>query len=119
MSETLAYCGLICQTCPIYIASRIVDETERLREKTKIAKICLENYGIHYKPEDITDCDGCWAENDQVFSSCGSCEIRRCARQKTIENCALCEEYACDKLKAFFATEPNAKMRLDVIRGEK
>jgi len=37
MSETLAYCGLICQTCPIYIASRIVDETERLREQTKIA----------------------------------------------------------------------------------
>jgi hypothetical protein len=119
MSETLAYCGLICQTCPIWLASRIEDKTEKLRQKSEIARLCRENYGMQYQPEDITDCDGCGAENDRIFASCRVCAIRNCAREKEVENCAFCDEYACDKLKAFFATESNAKMRLDMIRDEK
>jgi len=119
MSEILAYCGLICHTCPIYLATRENNKAEQIRMRTNIARICREQYGMNYESTDITDCDGCWAENDRIFASCGSCAIRNCAREKEVENCAFCNEYACEKLKTFFASESNAKMRLDMIRGEK
>jgi len=67
------------------------------------------------KPEDITDCDGCRTEGGRLFSGCKKYQIRKCARQEGFENCAYCS--ACEKLKEFFVTDPNAKARLDVIRS--
>jgi hypothetical protein len=45
------------------------------------------------------------------------CQIRKCASQKGVENCAYCDEYACEKLKEFFVTEPDARERLDEIKS--
>jgi len=116
MPEMVAYCGLTCQTCPIYLAARQENGDERARIKTEIVNLCREHYGIQYALEDITDCDGCRTEGGRLFSSSINCPIRKCARQKQLENCALCPEYACEKLEAFFRTEPGAKERLDAIR---
>lgn len=116
MTEIVAYCGLTCQTCPIYLATKQENKEERARMKAEIVKLCKGHYGINYKLEDITDCDGCQAEEDRLFSASKNCSIRKCAREKELENCAFCTEYACGKLEAFFKTDPTAKARLDALR---
>jgi len=84
--------------------------------RTEIVQLCKEQYGMNYESEDITDCDGCRTEGEKLFSASKSCPIRKCAREKEIENCAYCTEYACGKIEAFFKTDPTAKKRLDEIR---
>jgi hypothetical protein len=116
MPEILAYCGLVCHTCPIYSATRQENIDEQLKMRIEIVKICKEKYGLNYKLEDITDCDGCVTDGARLFSACARCPIRNCAREKNLANCAYCPEYACDNLKQFFKSEPSAKARLDKIK---
>ena len=116
MSEIVAYCGLICHTCPIYVATRQDDGAERARMRTEIALLLNERYTMQVAPEDITACDGCPSEAGRLFFSCQDCSIRPCARQKGVQTCASCSEYACEKLVVIFATEPMARTRLDEIR---
>jgi hypothetical protein len=117
MSEVLAYCGLVCQTCPIYLATREEDKEEQKRMRSEIAQLCREQYEMAYSLEDIGDCDGCPMEGGRLFSACRDCAIRNCARQKGIESCAYCVEYVCERLEAFFAAEPAARLCLDEIRN--
>ncbi len=117
MSELLAYCGLICDTCPIYLATRVVNIEEQTKMRAEIARLCKEQYGMNYEPEDITDCDGCRTEGGRLFSGCRSCAIRNCASGKELETCARCAEYVCEKLETFFVSEPTAKTRLDEVRS--
>lgn len=118
MNEIVSYCGLICQGCPIHLATKEQDKAKKEKMRIEIARICNEQYGLELKPDDITDCDGCQTESGRLFSGCMKCEIRKCARQKEFENCAYCSEYACEKLQEFFINDPNAKTRLDVIRSK-
>lgn len=85
--------------------------------RAEIANQCREHYGTRYKPEDITDCDGCKTEGERLFSASKNCLVRKCARGKKLENCASCAEYVCEKLAAFFKTDPAAGDRLDAIRS--
>jgi len=116
MSDMVAYCGLVCQTCPIYLATRNDDKEAQAGARAEIARLCNEHYGTTYRPEDITDCEGCRTESGRLFAPCRDCLIRRCARGKGVQTCADCGEYACERLEAFFATEPAAKTRLDQRR---
>jgi hypothetical protein len=111
MTEMVAYCGLTCQTCPIYLATRLENKEERARMKAATVNMCKDHYGMNYKLEDITDCDGCQARG-RLFSAGRNCPIRKCARGKDLENCAYCTEYACGKLEALCKKEPTAKARL-------
>ena len=112
----IAYCGLSCQTCPIYLATRQEDKEEQARMRVEIVRLCKEQYGMGLKLEDISDCDGCQSDGERLFSQCKNCLIRQCAREKKLENCAYCAEYPCGNLETFFRTEPIAKARLDAIR---
>jgi len=116
MTEITAYCGLACQTCPIYLATRQDNEEERARMRVEIVKLCKVHYGINYNVDDITDCDGCHAEGERMFSASKNCPIRKCARGRELENCAYCTLYACEKLEAFFKTDTAAKARLNAVR---
>ena len=117
MDEIIVYCGLVCQGCPIYWATRESNDEKRKKMRAEIAKQIKELYGQDYKPQDITDCDGCKTENGRLFPPCKKCEIRKCARQKGFEDCAHCSEYACERLDRFFTDYPEAKSRLNVIRS--
>jgi hypothetical protein len=117
MSEMLAYCGLVCDTCPIYLATREANLEEQTRMRAEIAHLCKEQYGMNYEPADITDCDGCRTEGGRLFTGCRTCAIRKCAGDRGLENCAHCAEYVCDKLETFLASEPDAKARLDEMRN--
>ena len=113
----IAYCGLVCDSCPIYLATLEQDKSRQQEIRNSIAKICNEQYGMSLKPEDVTDCDGCLANTGRLFSGCLNCEIRKCAIQKEIESCAYCPEYACNKLEEMFKHESGARERLDEKRN--
>lgn len=115
MEEVLAYCGLVCHTCVIYLATREEDNEKRAEMRVEIAREIKKHYGEEHRPEDIADCDGCWTETGKLF--CKNCEIRKCAREKGIENCAHCGRYACKKLEKLFTTDAQAKERLDEIKA--
>jgi hypothetical protein len=116
MPEIIAYCGLACHTCPIYLVTRQENREVQARMRVEIANQCNEHYGIQYRLENITDCDGCRTDGDRLFSASRNCPIRTCAREKQLENCARCTDYPCRKLAIFFRTEIAAKSRLDEIR---
>lgn len=116
MEEIISYCGLVCKRCPIYIASREINKSKKKKMRCNIIDLCKTIYGVDYKFGDINDCDGCKSESGKLFSGCKNCKIRKCAAEKVIDNCAYCEDYVCKKLREIFIVEPNAKMRLDLIR---
>jgi hypothetical protein len=117
MSMMIAFCGLNCISCPIHLASIEPDEQIRNAMKEKIAEQCSIYYGLKLLPEDVTDCYGCRADSGKLFSGCKNCEIRKCAGQKNIENCAFCEDYACEILEKHFLLDPSSKERLEKIRS--
>jgi hypothetical protein len=117
MSQTTAYCGYDCHTCPIFLATRVENKEEQAKKRAEIARRLKEQYGMKYEPEEVTDCDGCRTEAGRLFTGCKDCPIRNCARPKGLENCAHCPDYVCGKLEAFFAKEPTAKALLDELRS--
>jgi hypothetical protein len=116
MNEMIAYCGLDCQNCPIYLATREQDKEKQERTRIEIMQSLKTHYGMKCELEDITDCDGCMSDKGRLFSACKDCSIRKCARKKELESCAYCDEYICETLEEFFAKESSAKNRLDKIR---
>ena len=116
MTERIAYCGLICETCPIYLATREDNAEVQAELRAEIVQFSRDQYSLNFRLEDITDCDGCRSNGGRLFSACKACPIRNCARERGMENCAHCADYACANLEAFFKTDPSAKMRLEEIR---
>lgn len=82
MAGIIAYCGLLCDTCPIYVATRTPDKEEQARMRARVAQILFEHYAMRCAPGDTTDCDGCSVEEGRLFSACQNCAIRSCARSK-------------------------------------
>ncbi|MEJ2355106.1 MAG: DUF3795 domain-containing protein [candidate division WOR-3 bacterium] len=119
MDEMIAYCGLNCLSCPIYLATREENKEEQTEKRKEILRLIKKHYGLDLKLEDITDCDGCIIETGRLFSGCKNCSIRKCAIEKKIVSCAYCEEYVCGKLEEFFSKEKTAKTRLDNLREKK
>ena len=116
MNPTLAYCGLICDGCPIYWATEEKNPARQKKMRVAIADMMNQLYGFKLSAEDITDCDGCRADSGRIYGGCLNCPIRKCVREKSFETCAQCGEYPCENLKEFFKSDPTAKARLDVIR---
>jgi hypothetical protein len=118
MDEMIAYCGLICHTCAILLVTRETNDEKKHKMRIEIAQQIKKHYGQDCKAEDVTDCDGCKTEGGRLFSGCSKCQVRKCAREKGVENCAHCDEYVCEKLKDFFNIEPNSKALLEEIRSK-
>lgn len=117
MNRHIAYCGLNCEGCPIYLATRETDPELQEDMRKSIAELCFDEYGMTLQPEEITDCDGCRSVNGRLFSGCRNCEIRKCAMEKLLDNCGLCLEFSCEKLENFFIRDPGAKHQLQRVRG--
>jgi hypothetical protein len=117
MNEVISYCGLLCKSCPIYLATREKNELKKKELIFEIIRACKAHYGIEYRYEDINDCDGCISNSEKLFIGCSDCKIRKCASQKEIENCAYCNDYPCDNLNDMLNSEPEARKRLDGVRS--
>lgn len=112
MSDMTACCGILCSKCDAFIATSSDDDAKR----AKTAELWSKQYGMAVKPEEI-NCDGCRPDSSRLFSHCQVCEIRKCARDKAVANCAHCDDYACEKLEGFFKMVPDAREKLDTIKS--
>jgi hypothetical protein len=113
MNQMIACCGLVCGTCDAFLATQNNDE----KKKAAVARLWSEQFHMDLKPEDVA-CDGCQSEGSRLSGYCRICQLRVCARGKGIANCALCDDYACEKLKKFHAMAPEARERLNDLRGK-
>lgn len=118
MKTIIAYCGLQCDTCPIHLATLEKDLSQQQAMRESLAKQINLLYNTNLRASDVNDCDGCISNSGKLFSGCLSCEIRKCAGSRNIENCAHCADYACDMLEKFLEKEPQAKLRLDKIKNQ-
>lgn len=113
MNHKTACCGLKCSECPTFIATRNNDDAAR----EKVAALWNKQFKLNLTVSDM-NCDGCHTDTGRLFMHCSHCEIRNCTQEKGIDNCAFCEDYACDKLKGFFAFMPHAERSLEKIRKD-
>jgi len=118
--ENIAMCGLDCDSCPMFIATKNNDD--RLREET--AKEWSERYKAKgfsrppLKPEDI-NCYGCLSQTGLLFLYCRKCEVRLCGLKKGVRNCGECEEYRCDALIKLHNRTTSGKGVCDRIRDSR
>lgn len=88
----LAYCGLNCNECPIYLASVSQNTAEQIR----LANEYSTDTG-KFSKEDMY-CLGC--HSDTISQKmCGNCEIRLCSAKKSYGSCAECDEFPCSTLE--------------------
>jgi len=116
--EMIAYCGLRCDTCSILLATREKNDEKKHKMRIEIAQQIKKHYGQDCKAENVTDCDGCKTEGGRLLSGCSKCQVRKCAREKGVENCAHCDGYPCEELEKLSAKEPEVKKRLEEIRNK-
>lgn len=111
MEKIIGFCGLVCSECPAFIATK----TDDAKERERIAKEWSKEYKHEFKIEDI-NCDGCISRGGRHIGYCSICEIRVCAVEKDVKNCAYCEDYSCETLNNFFNMAPQAKKNLEEIK---
>jgi len=111
MDEMVSVCGLLCNECPAFVATKNNDDAKR----AEVAELWRKAYKVDLKPEDI-NCSGCLSDAEPLFMHCRVCQVRKCGKAKAVENCAHCDRYACEELKKIFQMAPETKKRLDRIR---
>ncbi len=107
----IAYCGLECEKCEAFIATKNNDDA--LREK--VAKQWAALYNAPITPEHI-NCTGCLSSGVKTYYAEQMCTIRRCAIEKGLDTCAQCGDYACDPLREVFKFAPEAEHTLESLR---
>ena len=106
----VAYCGLVCTACDAFKATQNNDDTSR----QKVAEKWTKEYNHPFAVSDI-NCDGCTGSG-KLVSYCNVCPIRKCAVEKSVKSCGLCDEYPCNGLNEFFKAVPAARKTLDGIK---
>lgn len=107
--EYISYCGLLCNECPVFIATAENDE----QAKEKIARE-FSGEAMQFSKEDM-NCYGCFHEDAKNSKMCGECEIRICAEVKGVKNCAYCSDYPCRHIDAHVPEGSQNRKRLDGI----
>ena len=92
MGKVIAFCGLSCDECPAFLATR-EDDLARLAELATQ----WSGEGMALQAADIR-CDGCQPGGARIFSWCNECTIRQCGIKRELANCSLCQELPGDRL---------------------
>ena len=109
MKQTIAYCGLDCESCEARLAT--VNNDATLRQK--VAKEWSELNGVEITPEMI-HCVGCRIDGPKTPYCESLCPIRQCATERGVETCGSCGEMeGCEKLGMIIKNNP------DVLRNLK
>jgi len=108
MDKMIASCGLNCEKCDAYIATKNNDQ--ELREK--VAKNWSELNNAPILPEHI-NCEGCRVDGVKTIFCDKMCQIRPCAYSRGFETCGECPEMnSCEKVAQIFANDADARNNL-------
>lgn len=111
MKKMIAFCGLDCEKCDAYIATK--NDDQALRVKT--AKLWSEMNNVEILPEHI-NCDGCRVNGRKTMFCESLCGIRQCALKKDLETCSDCPKMVtCPTLGAVTKNSPDALKNLCLI----
>lgn len=92
--ETVACCGLYCESCGVYIATMKDDVADLARIAARMGTTAEE-----------MRCEGC--RSATLSPHCRDCGIRACADGKGIDFCEACAEFPCARLEEFRAQAPH------------
>ena len=87
MCDMIAFCGLDCEKCDAYIATK--NDDQALREKT--AKLWGELNHVTILPEQI-NCEGCRCDGIKTVFCESLCPVRQCALKKGVTICSDCPD---------------------------
>ncbi|MFA8433349.1 MAG: DUF3795 domain-containing protein [Marinifilaceae bacterium] len=107
-NEKISYCGIICSTCPAYVASR----RNHQKAQVRIAQL-WSNEDYTYDACEIS-CKGCNEAWGKKFKQCSDCQVRECARKKLYKTCGECKEYPCEQLKQLYQKLDKKIVRIDL-----
>lgn len=108
MKQMIAYCGLDCEKCEAYIATKNNDNELRV----KIAKLWAEMNNAPITAEMI-NCLGCRVEGVKTPFCESMCEIRQCGINKAVCTCADCQSMnSCKALDMVISNNEEAKNNL-------
>ncbi len=108
----LGACGLQCSECEAYKATQ-ADDSKWI---DSVVEDWNKQFGGGITAEGVW-CDGCMTDSARKCGHCGECEIRACAVERELSNCAGCSDYLCEKLSSFIEMVPGTKERLDALRA--
>lgn len=109
--ELIACCGLDCEKCDAFIATKNNDH--ELRRKT--AALWSEMNNAPITPEMI-NCEGCRTNGVKTPFCESICEIRKCALGKGVETCGKCSEKTdCQTLDSILSNSPEAAENLNNV----
>jgi hypothetical protein len=103
------YCGIYCGACSIAMYGKT--------GRADAFAACLANV-----PKEDLVCGGCKSES--IYAGCGTCMLRRCAREKAIDHCTDCADYPCrmyrrwQKAAKFLPHAREAASSLEAIRRD-
>ncbi len=82
--EKLAYCGLYCGACPLFLAT----------EAGSLETLAGPDLGA-----ESLRCLGCRSEKVSVY--CLNCSMKKCASHQGLVSCAACADFPCRVLMSF------------------
>lgn len=93
MTEMIGYCGYNCGECAARsddpkIRQKLVDGWRRI-------------FGHQMYTAENVHCDGCKSKGKIADTSC---EARPCAKKKGVDSCALCDKFACEKVRGLLGS---------------
>lgn len=109
----LSYCGLLCDKCPVYIATAENNQ----EEKERLAALYTNDF-CTFTAADMT-CKGCFEPKTLDNKMCGGCVIRMCAEEKKVENCGTCADFPCAITERYVPAGSDHRLRLDYIASRR
>lgn len=104
--DMVSCCGIMCNECPVYIASERDDDSIR-----KFLAMQYTQDGAVFYPKDI-NCCGCHTVSADHNKFGKSCEIRKCCKSKRVKICAECVDYPCDRIREYVPDDSEHGARL-------
>lgn len=109
LAPHMAYCGLDCSDCAVYVATKTGDDSLR----QAFAAHESARWKIQIEPARL-NCHGC-KDLQPKSGFCATCEVRQCAMERKVEDCATCVEFPCPKLDRVHAAMVNVGKAVDGI----
>ena len=108
MDKLIAYCGINCSTCPLFIAT----STENISLKQELAGKWGEIYNCTFDIEEMK-CYGC--KSGRKFFLSDKCNITQCNTSKGVHTCKQCSNSPCKRINEFYEWQKNNKTGVEFI----